>query len=81
LEKIMKTLKAICTAAILSLALSVPVSAGELLTPGYTAPPPPPPPESIIVVDTSVPTDTSFAPDDMSAPSFAEIVWFLVSIF
>src|SRR6266851_2839458 len=65
-EKTMKTLKAICTAAILALALSVPAYAGDILTPGFTAPPPPPPPESNITGDVSVPTATSSAPGDMS---------------
>jgi hypothetical protein len=76
----MKTLKAICTAAILALALSVPASAGDLLSPGYTAPPPPPPPESNIMVDTNVSTETS-APGDISTPGFADILWLLASMF
>jgi len=33
----MQTLKAICTAAILALALTVPVYAGDVDTPGYKA--------------------------------------------
>ena len=78
----MKTLKAICTAAILALALSVPAYAGDMLTPGYTAPPPPPPPpQSNITVDLSVPTETSSDLGDMSTPGFAEILWVLASIF
>lgn len=77
----MKTLKAICTVAILALALSVPAYAGELLTPGYTAPPPPPPPELNITVDISVPTETSSDLGDMSTPGFADILWVLASIF
>jgi hypothetical protein len=36
----MKTLKAICTAMVLSLALSLPVFAGEMLTPSITNPVP-----------------------------------------
>jgi hypothetical protein len=37
----MTKLKAICTAAILGLALSVPAYAGDIDSPGRTAPPPP----------------------------------------
>ena len=75
----MKTLKAICTAAILALALSVPAYAGDILTPGFTAPPPSP--ESNSTGDMSVPTATSSALDDMSTPGFADILWVLASIF
>ena len=80
----MKTLKAICTAAILALALSIPAYAGDILVPGYTAPPPPP--ESNITVDMSVPTPTSSALDDMSkrdmsTPGFADLLWVLASMF
>jgi hypothetical protein len=79
----MKTLKAICTATILALALSVPTYAGEILSPGVTAPPPPPPESNITVdtVDMSAPTETSSDLVDMSTPGFAEIIWLLASIF
>jgi hypothetical protein len=76
----MKTLKAICTAAILALVLSVPTHAGDVLVPGYTEPPPPPPAESSIMVDTNVSTETS-APGDISTPGFADILWLLASMF
>jgi hypothetical protein len=75
----MKTLKAICTAAILALALSVPTYAGDVLVPGRTAPPPPP--ESNITGDMSVPTATSFALGDVSTAGLADILWVLASIF
>jgi hypothetical protein len=83
----MKTLKAICTAAILALALSVPAYAGDILSPGFTAPPPPPPPESNITVesniavDTSGPAETSSLLGDISTPGVADILWVLASMF
>jgi len=82
----MKALKAICTATILALTLSVPAFAGDLLSPGYVPPPPPPPPESHFVVesntlDTSVPTKTSSFLGDMSTPGVADMLWILASIF
>lgn len=73
-EKNMKTFKAICLAAILALALSVPAYAGEMHTPGYTPPPPPPPPESSI-------TETSFDLGDLSTTSVEGILWVLASMF
>lgn len=76
----MKILKAMCTAAILALALSVPAYAGQIETPGYT-PPPPPPPESNITVDISVPMATSFDLRDTSSPGFMDLLWALASIF
>lgn len=74
----MKTLKAICTAAILALALSVPVYAGDVHTPGYTAPPPPPPPTNI-TVEINMPTATSPDLGDISTPGFADILWVLMT--
>jgi hypothetical protein len=74
----MKSLKAICTAAILALALSVPAYAGDILSPGFCAPPPPPP-ESNITVDASV--STQAAPVDLTTPGLADILWVLASIF
>jgi hypothetical protein len=75
----MKTLKAICTAAILALALSVPSYAGDVHTPGYTEPPPPPP---SITAGVNTPTATSSDLCDISTPGFADLLWVLVaSIF
>ena len=65
----MKTVKAICAAAILALSLSVPAYAGEIQTPGLTAPPPPPPTESDSSGDIGVPS------------ALADILLVLVSIF
>ncbi len=76
----MKTLKAICTAAILALALSVPAYAGDLLSPGVTSPPPPPPPTNI-TVEINMPTATSPDLGDIITPGFADILWVLASIF
>ena len=75
----MKTLKAICTSAILALALSVPAYAGEVLTPGVT-PPPPPPPALTINVAVNQQTETSSDLGDIITPSVADILWILVSI-
>lgn len=81
----MKTLKALCTAAILALALSVPAYAGDgdLGSPGYTPPPPP--------LNITVPTATSSTPGDMGTPTssaladltpgFADILWVLALDF
>ena len=75
----MKSLKTICTAAILGLALSAPAYAGDMTTPGYTAPPPPPPPSSNITLEMAEPTATDL--DDTSATDFAELLWVLASFF
>ena len=68
----MKTLKAICTAAILALALTVPAYAGDVHTPGFTAPP---------TTESSEPAATPSDLDDMSVPGLADILLVLVSIF
>jgi hypothetical protein len=72
----MKSLKTICTAAILALALSAPAYAGDMTTPGYTAPPPPPPPSSS---NTSVATAANLS--DTSTTGLAELLWVLASFF
>ncbi|MDQ2920262.1 MAG: hypothetical protein M3R52_01410 [Acidobacteriota bacterium] len=77
----MKTLKAICTAAILALTLSVSAYGGEVSTPGYTEPPPPPPPQLTTTVAPSGLMATSSELDDINSPSFADILWVLASIF
>lgn len=69
----MKALKAICTAAILALALSVPTYAGEILTPGVTGPPPPPPACTASVASTS--------PGDVETPGLVELLLAILSIF
>ena len=74
----MKTPKAICTAAVLALALSVPVYAGEVLTPGYTPPPPPPPPETSNTVDTAPATSSLLG--GLSITSVEGILWVFSSI-
>jgi hypothetical protein len=78
----MKTLKKICTTAILALALGVPVYAGQVETPGYTAPPPPPPPAELnITLELGDPMTPSSDLGDTSSPSFADLLWALASIF
>lgn len=79
----MKTLKAICTAAILALALSIPANAGDVETPGFAPPPPPPPSTSIAersIEDTSVSRAPSSALGDIGSTGW-EILWILASIF
>jgi hypothetical protein len=72
----MKTLKAICAAAILALAVTVPAyaDAGQVETPGLTSPPPPP--ASNITVTTETTSDLS----DTTTSGFADLLWVLVSI-
>ena len=72
----MKSLKTICAVSILALALSAQAFAGEMATPGYTAPPPPPPPSSS---NMSVATATNL--DDTSTTGLAELLWVLASFF
>ncbi|MDQ2920261.1 MAG: hypothetical protein M3R52_01405 [Acidobacteriota bacterium] len=74
----MKTLKAICTAAILALALSVPAYAGEINSPGFTSPAPGTEPAP---GDISSPAATSTEPGDISSPAFADILLALMSMF
>lgn len=81
LEKTMKTLKPIFATTILALALSVPASAGELLTPGATPPPPPPPPPLNIIVNVSEPAVPTSVLGDVSTPCLVDILWVLASIF
>jgi hypothetical protein len=76
----MKSLKAICTAAILAMALSVPAYAGDILSPGYCAPPPPPPPESNIALDLSQPTEASSTPVGVGTPGLVDILRVQASI-
>ena len=60
----MKTLKAFCSAAILVFALSIRTTAGQIDTPGYTAPKPPitvvtePPPEELNIPGVSTSPQT-----------------------
>jgi hypothetical protein len=74
----MKSLKAICTAATLALVLSVPVYAGDVLTPGYTAPPPPP--QSRVETEQTVATETSSSGDQIT-PGLTDIFYLLLAIF
>ncbi len=79
----MKTLKAICTAAILALALSVPAYAGEISSPGSpcTADSGTPDTTSSALGDISSPAIASTAPGDMGSPGLADILLALASIF
>lgn len=77
----MKSMKAICTAAVLALALSAPAYAGDMLTPGVNTPPPPPPPELHFTGALSVPSAPSSLLGDITTPGFADILWVLALIF
>ncbi len=74
----MKTLKAICTAAILAVILTVPVQAGEISTPGLTS-----------NGDISTPGVTQPAPEpepdpvtgEINTPGFLDILWAVASIY
>ncbi len=81
----MKTLKAICTAAILALALGVSAYGGDMSTPGSPAPAPgqvstrgvaPTNPGGIQTT-----AEVSTAPGDIGMPGFADILLALVSMF
>lgn len=74
----MKTLKAICTAAILALAVSVPTYAGEILTPGLTGGGTPPP---TACGDISCPGVGSTTPDSDDTSGFKAILLAIFSIF
>ena len=79
----MKTLKAICTATILALALSVSTYAGDVSTPGSPAPAPghvsTPGAVPADPVDAQTPDTVSIAPGEIGMPSFADILLALVS--
>jgi hypothetical protein len=78
----MKTLKAICTASILALALCVPVSADDTSTPGSTDPGDVHTPG----MTTAAPGDISYsdpastAPGDIGSPGLVDLLWTLVSM-
>jgi hypothetical protein len=77
----MKALKSICITTILTLSLAASVAAGEITTPGFTAPPPPPPPESNVTVEQSTLTEIVSDQDPGVAPDVTQILWLLASIF
>jgi hypothetical protein len=73
----MKTFKAICTAAILALALTVPAYAGDVETPGKPAPSPSP--SKISTQESgSDPTYSELTADEyVTFSEFADIMWSL----
>jgi hypothetical protein len=76
----MKAFKAICTATVFALALSVPTYAGDILTPGFNGPPPPPPPPSASVVTEPALAEVSTYGVE-STPELIDLLWAFVSIF
>ena len=82
----MKAFKAICSATVLALALSVPTYAGDILTPGYTAPPPPPPPGTSVVTEPALGEISTYGVESTSlgvaeTPGLIDLLWAIVSIF
>lgn len=79
----MKSLKAICSATILALALSVSTYGGDVSTPGSPAPPPghvvAPGVEPANPVDVQTSDKVSTAQGEIGMPSFADIVLALLS--
>jgi len=80
----MKAFKAICSASVLALALSVPTYAGDILTPGYI-PPPPPPPGASVVTDPALGEISSYGVESTGlgaeTPGLIDLFWAIVSIF
>jgi len=75
----MKAFKAICSATVLALALSVPTYAGDILTPGVISPPPPPPSCTSAVTE---PALGEISTDGVeSTPGLIDLLWAIVSIF
>ena len=82
----MKAFKAICTATVLALALSVPTYAGDILTPGYTSPPPPPPPGTSAVTEPALGEISTYGMESTSlgyaeTSGLIDLLWAFVSIF
>ncbi|HEV2826573.1 MAG TPA: hypothetical protein VGW76_03150 [Pyrinomonadaceae bacterium] len=73
----MKTFKAICTAAILALALTVPAYAGDVETPGKTPPIPSPSPSKISTQVADSTYSELTAEEYVTFSEFADIVWSL----
>jgi hypothetical protein len=74
----MKTLKAICTATILALALSVPAYAGDVETPGKTSPGTGGTSTQELTPEA---TDEALAAEDYdSSSALVDIIWTLASI-
>ena len=67
----MKTLKAICAASILALAISVPVSAGDIGSPGCPIPLP---------GDIHTP-GMATAPGEIGCPGFMDLLWAAIAMF
>ena len=71
----MKTVKAICTATILALALSVSAFAGDIASPGITST------GEILTPGASDSESTDVTSSgDISTPGFADILWTLFSV-
>ena len=73
----MKTMKAVCTATVLALTLSVSAFAGDISTPGAANPG-----GTSGAVQTTLPTSSTDTPADLSkTEAFADILLSLVSMF
>ena len=74
----MKAFKAICSATVLALALSVPTYAGDILTPGVISPPPPPPSCTSAVTE---PALGEISTHVESTSVLMDLLWAIVSVF
>jgi hypothetical protein len=77
----MKAFKAICSATVLALALSVPTYAGDILTPGVISPPPPPPSSASAVTEPAFGEVESTSLGVAETPGLIDFLWTIVSIF
>jgi hypothetical protein len=76
----MKAFKAICTVAVLALALSVPTYAGEVLTPGFTSPLPAAP-IATVPGEIGTPGVLPTSPGDGVIPGLLGLLVAIISIF
>ena len=77
----MKTLKALCTAAVLALALGVPTYAGDILTPGSPCPAPGTPVTQPTSADSDSTSVVSTSADTSETLGLGELLSAILSIF
>jgi hypothetical protein len=67
----MKKLQQFFAVFVLTLAIALSASGGDILGPGTTSPPPPPPPQNVVMGDTETPDPS--ATGDTSTPDMVEL--------
>jgi len=77
----MKTLKALCTSAILALILSVPTYAGDILTPGSPSPAPGTPVTQPTSADSDSTSSVSTSADTSETLGLEELLAAILSVF